>query len=195
MLQILYKYLILNKKASVPGLGEFYIHRRPASLDFANKSFISPSTQIAFTQGDVIADNRFYFFISKEQHITDTEAVNKFDEFAERLTNNLKTTGSIQLPGIGLLSKDGSGKLNFQPVTPIASFYPNVAAERIVREVSDDIPVVETNKQDNLQTDVQNTEVAISENKKDYWWVFAIILAGVAIAAIIYYYNQNGNLR
>lgn len=193
MFQLLYKFLILNKKVSVPGIGVFYIDRKPAYLDFSNKVFIAPSGQIAFTEGSATTVEKFYSFLSKEQQIEASEAVQHFNDFAQSLTYNLHTNGRVELPGFGWLSKDGTGVLKFQPAKELSSFYTNVAAERTIRDVSNvSIPVAGKIKNKSIPAVVNHETTSY---KKDYWWVFAILLAGAAIAAIIYYYNQNGSFR
>ncbi len=70
MFKLLYKYLILNKKLIVPGIGVFYIEREPAKLDFADKVFPSPAFQVGFNAQPSLNDNRMYAFISREQKLT-----------------------------------------------------------------------------------------------------------------------------
>lgn len=194
MVEILYKYLILNKKASVPGIGVFHIHRQPASLDFSNKAFKSPSARIAFTEAAVVADKKFYSFLSEEQQIEEAEAVEHFSDFTQSLKENLLTNGSVHLPGFGLLARDIAGRLQFQPAKQLPSFFTDVAAERTIREVSDEDLLADDKRRDNEITEVVRDKNSISW-RKNYWWIFAIILAAGAIAAIIYYYKVNGNLR
>ena len=196
MLQILYKYFIVNKKAIIPGIGVFYIHRQPASLDFSNKAFVSPSAQIAFTEADVDADNKFYSFVSKEKRIEEADALLYFTNFINRLKESLHTKGMVELNGFGVLSKDVAGTLQFHPAKPLPSFFENVAAERTIRDVPDEASFAIDNKRKHKEIEgVEGEQLETLSRKKEYWWVFAIILAAAAIAAIIYYYNQNGSLR
>ena len=57
MFRLFYKYLILYKKACLPGIGHFYIERKPARLDFANKVFVAPDLQIGFNPHPSSVDN------------------------------------------------------------------------------------------------------------------------------------------
>ena len=196
MLQILYKYLILNRKAGIPGIGVFHIHRLPATLDFANKTFISPLEEVNFTGGATAADKKFYSFLAKEQQIDEAEAISGFCAFATTLKENLQAKGSVDLPGLGVLSKDASGVLQFDPAKTLPSFFQNVAAERTIRELPDEEMLAADNKiTSNEVNGVEGEEVEGSSAKKDYWWLIALILAAGAIASIIYYYYQNGSFR
>lgn len=194
MLRILYKYFILNKKAVIPGVGVFHIHRQPASLDFANKTFISPASQIAFTQTDVEAEAKFYSFLSKEKQIEEPDALLYFSNFINRVKESLQTKGRVELAGFGVLSIDVEGSLKFQPAHSLPSFFENVAAERtIVESPQQEIPVSTKKKKGNKIEHIEASEVDAGSDKKDYWWVFAIILAAASIASIIYFYTKNGS--
>jgi hypothetical protein len=199
MLQLLYKYLILNKKVSVPGLGYFYIHRQPASLDFSNKQFVAPSARIAFTEGEGTVDKVFYNFLSSEQQIDEPAAIRIFDGFASAMNKKLNSSGALQLPGLGQLTKDGAGRLHFESVPPLTSFYNNVSTDRITDEISvgheQPILAVENEPVITEETHELETEPVYTSAKKDYWWVYALIIASISVAAIAYYYYQNGSLR
>ena len=200
MLQLLYKYLILNKKVSVPGLGVFYIHRQPASLDFSNKQFVAPSAQIAFTEGDGVVDTAFYHFLVNEQKVDENSAVASFDGFVAKMKEQLETKGIIQLPRLGTVTKDKAGRLQFTSSPTLTSFYNNVSTERIEGEVF---------KEEKHSTPRQVSDRSVNEakiehpeveqqhtsTKKDYWWVYAIVIATISAAAIAYYYYQNGSFR
>ena len=196
MFEILYKYFIINRKAVVPGIGVFYIHRQPASFDFSNKAFIAPAAHISFKASDAIADTKFYSFTSKEQQTDEAEAAKNFTEFSNKLQRNLEASGTVELPGFGVISKDAAGALQFRPARQLPSFFKDVAAERIIREVPDqETAEPATTRRDKELKEVAGEEAGNGKTTKNYWWVMAVILAVGAIAAIAYYYYQNGSLR
>ncbi len=196
MFQLFYKYLILNKKAIVPGLGVFSIERRPAKLDFANKVFIGPDLQINFKAQPLVEDSSLYAFISTEQKINVTEASVRYNDFANKLKNNLAEKRSVELPGIGVLTQNAEGKIFFRATNQLKNYFPPVVAERVIRENTEHHILVG----DNTRTNTQMKEVFVDDvqersHTKDYWWVFAIALGIIGIATIVYYYLHNGNLR
>lgn len=200
MLQLLHKYLILNKEVSVPGLGVFYIHRQPASLDFSNKQFVAPSAEIAFTQGDGVVDKSFYRFVVNEQQVDENKAIASFDGFTAKLKEKLESKGIIQLPGLGTVTKDDAGRLQFTSASPLTSFYNNVSTQRIEGEVFKDekhSAITHVSDERINEAEMEHTEVEQyhTSTKKDYWWVYAIVIATISAAAIAYYYYQNGTLR
>lgn len=195
MFQLFCKYLILHKKASVPGLGVFFIERTPAKLDFANKIFLAPEVQINFKAQAAADDHRLYTFISREQKIDATEAAVRYNAFVNKLRKNLAENSSLELPGIGVLSQNAEGKIFFK-ATVLRDYLPPASAERVIRENSEHHVLVG----DNTRTKTQMKEV-LADNlqepsyAKDYWWMFAIALGIIGIATIVYYYLNNGRLH
>lgn len=192
MLELFHKYLIIHKKAIIPGLGIFSIERQPARLDFANKIFVAPSSQIVFKNEPAVADTNFYSFVSHEQNIEEETAIKNVDEFTLSLKHYISANTSVQLPGVGLLTKNEVGELEFAPLNTLQNYFPNVTAEKVIRpDAQHDILVGDTSR-----TNTEMQEMLTSSKKvKDYWWVFAIILAFIGIAALVYYYLQNGSFE
>jgi nucleoid DNA-binding protein len=194
MFKFLYKYLALHSKVNIPGVGTFSTRRQPAYLDFTKKVFIAPCPEIVFIDSDVIADGKFYSFLAKEQRIDEPVAVQHFGTFTRTLKENLHSKGELELPGLGWLSRDDAGKLKFKPATQLPAFFPDVPAERPVGET----PKKGTEVFGAIHDDQSHLNIVPDANAtsaKDYWFVYAMLLAAAAIAAIIYYYNQNGSLR
>lgn len=196
MLKLLYKYLILNKKATVPGIGIFYIKRIPAKLDFANKVFASPALQINFKAQTSVADNSMYTFISREKKIDELEAINQYNHFANKLKENLKEYRSAELPGFGVLSQNEEGELFFKETLQLNNYFPPAGAERVLREnVKHDVLVEGVNRTNTQMREMPADKPEVFSQPKDHWWIFAIALGVIGIGAIVYYYLHNGSLR
>lgn len=197
MFELLYKYLILNKEASVPGIGTFVIERKPARLDFANKVFVSPAFEIGFNPVTRTIDNRMAAFISAQQKINEVKAVEHYYVFASGLKESLNKHQSVNLPGVGVLSQSAEGEIYFKEAATLHTYFPPVAAERILREHSEhnllvgDINHTNTRMKEMLAEDLQPPHT----HAKDPWWIFAIALGIIGIATIVYYYLHNGSLR
>lgn len=196
MFQLFCKYLILNRRAYIPGLGIFFIERTPARLDFENKVFIAPVSQINFKAQTSVADNRMYTFISFQEKIDESEAVIRYNNFAETVKKNLKEHKRMELPGLGVLLQNEEGNLYFKATSELNDYFPPAPANRVLRENTEHPIVVG----DINRTNRQGKEVFVAEPKKpspakDRWWKFAIALGIIGIAGILYYYLYNGNLQ
>jgi hypothetical protein len=196
MVQLIYKYLILNHEVQIPGVGILSFSRQPATYDFNNKTFIPPITKFVFVEGAAAAGGSFYSFISREQEIEEAEAIRKFDHFLKTLTTRLSKNERVHLPGVGILFKNDKDALLFEPAQLTPQYFPIVKVNRGV------LPVAATIREANEGQSSAVAEVHVSPGgeallspKKTNWWKYAIILAVIAIAAIIYYYIKNGSLR
>ena len=192
MFDFIHKYLILNKKASVPTLGVFTINRIPAQLSFEDKKISPPVFQINFTAGSPAADKYFYKFVEDEQQIEEIEAITKLNNFSHTVRQELNKNKEVFFPGIGQLIIGRDGQLRLQNLHQSNDYYPAVSAATAQRNVIAPEAVVT----EEIVVD-EPTELVeeVSTSKKDYWWIFALILAIVAIGAIAYYYYLNGSLQ
>jgi hypothetical protein len=192
MFDLIHKYLILNKKASLPTLGIFSISRLPAQLNFEDKKISPPTFQINFTAGSPAADKYFYKFIENEQKVEEIEAITELNNFSQAVRQELNRNKFVLFPGIGELVIDVDGVLRLQTLPQTNRYYSPVIAETTQRNtiaseavVADEIAVDEPGE---ITEEVQ-------AEKRDYWWIFAVILALIAIAGIAYYYYLNGSFQ
>ena len=196
MFQLFYKYLILNKKAIIPGLGVFYIERKPARLDFANKVFVAPELQVNFKDQPSIADDKMNAFIAREEKIDMAEAISHINDFNSEIQKSLKENNSAELPGLGVISQNAEGKILFKSTNILKDYFPDVAAERIIREhVEHSVLVGDINKTNAEMKETLSVSRSTSAGEKDNWWIFAIALGVIGIATIVYYYLHHGKLH
>jgi nucleoid DNA-binding protein len=196
MTHLLYKYLIIHKQVTLPGIGVFSINRKPASHDLVNKTFQSPVFDIDFSSKASIADKDFFIFVSREKGIDEAEASKHLHDFAYRLKEEVSLNKIVELPGIGVLRKDDLGRLSLRSADVIGTYFPTVIPEDAILEVNnktssengDSVPSSET-------INAPGKEPKIAERAKDYWWVYAIVLALIGISGIVYYYYQNKSFR
>ena len=190
MLNSLQKYFILYKKLSLPGIGWFSAEESAARLDFTEKKLQAPSQVINFYAQAALPNKIFFQFLSWELAVEETQAIRHFNEFVFDLKDQLNAAGSIALPGIGKLYKNEKNEYQFQPENWMSEYFPDLSAERIIRQGAEHtIRVGEEEK-----TSAQMHEMLFTEkdNSTDYWWLYAVILAMLGIAALIYYnYTRN----
>jgi hypothetical protein len=194
MFPLLYKYLMLNDQVCIPGVGRFLKQRQAAAFNFSNKVFEPPIYTISFREEPVSADKKFYAFVSKEQGIEEVDAVRKFNDFAYEFKHHLTHHNQTQLPGFGLMKRNAAGEIVFEEASLVNNYFPSTAAERIVRENSEHQILVGDTERTNAQMQVLLDDGSEPSVKKR-WWIGAAVLALLAIAAIVYYYLQHGNVR
>ena len=189
MFQILYKYLILNKQVSIPGVGLFQVVQVPARLDFTKQVIHSPVPTIKFTNTSSSADKSFFEFVAHELNIQEFDTIRKFHDFSHKLKNDVNTHKSIELPGIGLLTKNTLGELSFEPAALLNEYFPDtLAGTELTEEIHHPLPTDEE-LTSTFGSDINDDEIHVV--KKERWWIAAIILAVIGIASIAYYYYLN----
>jgi hypothetical protein len=180
MLDVLYKYLVLTDHAGIPGIGSFNIKR--SSAQFKGSSFYPPVTEVTFQPGTALTDKNFYHFVAEEKGISEVDAVRKFQDFAYQLRKDIQSHAVIHLGGIGVLKKNSVGELNFETEFP-GNYFPTITPEAIV-------PGAAAVVSEEPETTGLEEETIV---KKDRWWIWATVLALLALAAIGFFYMQENN--
>jgi len=183
MYQYIHKYFALNKNVTLPGIGSFNVETKPAKLDFINKTLHSPAPVIHYNKY-YKADKRFYNFLSKETGVNESNIVNNFNRFTERLKEQLESSCILELQGIGTLTKNASG-YSFVADNTVQYFFHDAVAERVIRQNAEHTVKVGEEHKTSTQMHRELRQKAV---KKDNWFVTAIILGAIGIVAIVLYY-------
>ncbi len=195
MFEAFYHYLFINKKVAFPGFGTFFIDRIPAQLNFASKSFTAPIWQISFKKGEVTTDRNFYFNLSSMLGISENEAHEKVNEFSLDLKREFAVYKKITLPKIGSLIENSKGDYQLLTDYKFHNYFVDIKAERVLRENGEKSFFEESVLNSNTETNKQTETILENSSGKAEWWIDAIILAILAIAAIAFYYFQHGTLQ
>jgi hypothetical protein len=175
MHQLIATYLFQNKQCPLPGLGHLYVEQVSAESDFLNKQINAPQSFVKFSS-TLVDDESFLNYAAKVNNTSGTFIKDELQQFFAK--------DNFAINGVGEFTKE-NGKLNFSPTTIDPLFYQPTHAERVVHE----------NEAHNMVVgDTETTTTAMTEYfaedeiNKDYWWVWALVLGGISIAAICIYY-------
>ncbi len=197
MYHLLYKYLLQNNEVSLPGIGAFILEKNEAELDPDTKVILAPKyyfKMVADTQGP---DHDFHSFIAEEQNITIQAAVGKLENFIRQILQTVNQNKWLELPGIGTLTPGIKEDIKFKSVSISKDYYPDISLEKSVVGLHKDEPAVlvgEAEVVEEINIATESDEI-VEKVTKDYWWVYAIILLLIGIAAIVYYYLYGQPLR
>ncbi|MBX2930372.1 MAG: hypothetical protein KF781_00335 [Chitinophagaceae bacterium] len=192
MYSIIYKYFLLNKKLSIPGIGFFSIKEHAAKFNDEGNALLPPEQTIHFTKETALADKHFYAFLAKELHTEQVDAIKNFHDFAYQLQENIAKTEGAVLHGIGTLKKQPSGDYSFETEDFTQNYFPSISIK------GNNTTTVQQEKKVHQQPTITDNfkdiefltpeELAAEEAAlhKDYWWIFAIALGVIGIAAILY---------
>lgn len=169
MQEHIHKYLVLYHKLSIPKLGSFVIKNEPAYVDAESGQLFPPKQVLVFEEGSYAASDRFFFdFLAEEMGVDAVAAIQAFNEFSGRLTQEVSSKEEVNLTGWGRFSKTETGNIDFTPDTAAMELLPVIPLEKEVIEVE-----------------------PISHEEKiptDYWWFYAIVLLILGLGALAYYY-------
>ena len=185
MHEYLYKYLALNQKLTIPGVGSFIAEMEPAKLNFVERSVHSPLPLIKFTTDNTNSANDFCRFLAKEINIDEADAAGKFDAFSDEIKNSLNKNKSVALPGIGILTLQFGDTYSFTSQENIQSFFPHLNAERVIRKNTGHNLIVGEKEKTSAQ--MHEELLHDKEIRKDRWWIYAMVLAVIGVASIVIY--------
>lgn len=179
MEKILQQYFSIYHILSLKGIGSFSLRMQPAKIDIAEKLIYPPGQEIIFKEDELHPSEHLIAFLKQRKRV-DSETLAAYEN---SLSQKLQNGESISLPGIGTLARK-DGHLNFIPFVLNDLFEP-VAAERVIRKnVEHAVTVGEQ-----LTTSVRMQEtLMVKEQREDKWWIGALILGLIGLAAIAFYY-------
>ncbi len=184
MFDLLHYYFIQNRSLSLPGIGTFELFRVSAQTDFANKKILAPSYTISFDKMNDTPDKEMFQYISSKKNISEWEAMKLVNDIAHELKQQLRTGEEVEWKGIGILKPDSSGDIIFEPDRLKYDFIPHVEAERVIRVDADHRMLVGDHEVSKTEMENYLHEENLIVKEKTKWWVFAIIIAAVALILI-----------
>lgn len=184
----LYSYLLQHKELPVPGIGTFLMERKPAGVDFPNKMIHAPSYTVVMQHGSYMPGQSFFSWLATALGIADREAIFRFNDFAFDMKKQVSEGAVINWNGVGTINKGLGGDVKFTASDAILLERP-IPAEKVIREKAEHMVRVGEEE----KTSVEMTEMLNRvEEKKSYWWAYALALGLVAIMFIGWYFSEHG---
>lgn len=168
--QLLIKYLIQNGRLGIPEIGLFQVKRVPAQIIAQGTAIKGPESVIVFTSEIVTADKHLFEFLSIETATDEVAVIGQFNTWAHDLKQKIANHQSVELPFIGTLSLDQDGSIVHTHALTDIKFSTVSLPEGVSLQ---EFTVTE-------EEDIDSSDTS--------WWIYAIILLLLGIAAIAYYY-------
>ncbi|NCI46182.1 hypothetical protein [Sediminibacterium soli] len=203
MQQYLQKFLILHRKLSIPQLGSFVIEDEPARVDAESGLLFAPRPVIRFSEGDrPSSDKHFFRFLAEEMQIDELAAIREFHEFCYAFRSSIQSNSMASIQGIGRVVKREGDVLGFTPETNLLELLPPVPWLSN-REETDEQTEKESKKRRHKKTAYGQEppanetagegaaagDEASETEPRDRWWIYAMILGGIGVLALLYYYR------
>jgi hypothetical protein len=180
MYQFIAATLFTQKKCHLPGLGYLALDSSPAQLDFANTQLLSPQYQVHFVPTDN-GEQRF----------------NEFSALSQLMKSQLATSGQVILDGVGRFYKSDEGQVSFEAEQAESIFFQPVSAPRMLRQDATHQVLVGDKSIMSSGQPVAHENLPIANDttivQGSRWWLWAIVLFGVAIAGFTLYLLKYAN--
>ena len=185
----LYLYLLQHKELPVPGIGTFLLERKPAEGDFPNKQIKAPSYSIALQAASHVPGKDFFNWLASSLGITDREAIFRFNDFAFDMRRQISDGNVINWNGIGTLNRGLADDVKFTPSISEMVFEKPVAAEKVIRERAEHM--IRVGEDDKTSAEMKEM-LSHKEEKKSYWWAYALAVGLLATIFIGWYLSEHG---
>jgi hypothetical protein len=191
MWQVLNAYLFQHRSISIPGLGTIYLETMPANVDVADRTMQPPAYRFRFDKYFDAPDKEFFAFVAAQRNILDYEAIKWYNEFSFELRNRIRAEEQVAWDGVGVLKKDGSGGVLFEPSPSPLRFLQPVPAMRVSRQDAQHNLVVGDRERTSGEMNEWLQDNARGRRRLS-WWIIAVVLAVLALGFLGWYFYSHG---
>lgn len=188
MEELIESYLYKNNKCPLPEVGTLKVTSIKAVAWYAEKKIVAPRQQVNFSDA-VSSPEDFISFIAEREKITGIEAGQLLSNYCKKL-KNLHGQEESHLSNTGRFFVNAEGILVFKANEIPGLYMPPVHAEQVLHQEATHNMVVGDKETNSTEMAAYFAEAA--NRRKDNWWLYALILAAIGIAACWFYFNQHG---
>ena len=185
----LYQYFVLHKHLNVPGVGTFLLERRPAIADFPNKQLLPPSFVISWQKTSINPTRHFFNWLAAALKIADRDAIIRFNDFAFDMKKQLLAGSTIEWKGIGTLTRGLGDEIKFEAEPVVLHNDQPVTAHKVIREKAEH--TVRVGEDQKTSTEMRDY-FSHAEERKNFWWAWALAVGIIAIVFIGWYFSEHG---
>ena len=190
MLNLITSYIIQTGECVLPGIGSFTLVSTPASLDVANKEILPPVSEYRFSESGGQPAEATIQYIANKKGINGKEALEEVRKFSEFLKEKLTSGEKIRLNSIGILRKDSSGNIVFEPEKE-QTYYGAVPAIRVVHKDAKHAMLVGDKETDSSQmNEILNGETE-PKPRNSFWKIAAVILFLIGAGVLFYHFYMS----
>ena len=191
MLNLITSYLIQTGECILPGIGSITLVSTPASLDVANKEILPPVSEYRFSDTGGQPDEALIQYIAYKRGIDTQEALEEMKQFSGLLKEKLFSGEKILFNSIGILQKDLSGNIVFEPQMN-QSYYEAVPAIRVVHKDVKHAMIVGDRETDSSEMNEMLNGETETQSRNSFWKIAAIILFLIGAGVLFYhFYTSN----
>ncbi len=187
MQSIITPYFLQSGECSLEQIGTISISSKPAELDIVNKQILPPFEEIIFTEDATQSSPGLIKYIAQKKGYSADVAESILTDFCNEWKDRLADGESFVFETLGSLQKNNDGNIYFKR-TETTQFLKPVIAERVLHENAEHNVLIGDKEISSSMITEYNIEEPI---KKSKWWLWALILAVVAFAALTYHFSKH----
>jgi hypothetical protein len=188
MQDILATYLFQQKNCPLPGIGSLVVKEHAAAVMHGERKIKAPQPYIELSHQDIPATG-LVKYIASEQKVSEDEAFSILKQYCRTL-KYMGTHEEIKLPGAGHFHVSSDGNILFSADDIPAAYTLPVTAEKVIRpNDTHSMLVGDTETTNTVMNEFYSDDQPVSSNR---WWIWAIVLAALSIAVIVFYINDSG---
>ena len=140
-------------------------------------------------QSIAIPTTKLINWLANTFHISNQDADSRFNDFVNEMKNQVNNGGVINWNGVGVLSKGLGGEIKFKPTEEGLITEQPVTAAKVIRQHAEHmVRVGEDNKTSAEMVEMLNQP----EEKKSYWWAYAVAIGLLGIIFLGWYFSEHG---
>lgn len=116
---VIRELLLHKEKLVIPDFGTFAVIHHPAEISNKTNLLIPPSKEIVFDPAVKSGDDTLAELVMKRYSLTREEALEAIGEFIRSTEDQVTSSGSALIEGLGNLTRDNTGNMTFTPVTEL----------------------------------------------------------------------------
>lgn len=173
MFDIIASSFFQKKSCRLPGIGNLELAYTPAQYDYGSRHIKAPRETVLFIASSPY-DNHF----------------NEFSAISQLIKDELDKKGNVEITGLGSFTKDSSGSIQFEALPVNDDFLQPVVAEKVIHTDAEHAILVGDKETTNtVMSEYYSEETAEAGSK---WWIWALALGAIGMAAVIVYISTNG---
>lgn len=187
MKEILLKFLMQYQYLGLPGIGSLQLYIRASQTDIANKRVLPPTPAFQFSNEPVtVSDRTLVRYIAQQMGVSEEVADRQLKDYCTASVEGIRRGERLEWRGLGHIAKGVAGDMKFELTAKHIFAYEAVPAERVIRTNADHTILVG----DREKTKTEMTELLLEDEPRRRWpwWVAALILGGVGLAVLAYYW-------
>ncbi|HET9057023.1 MAG TPA: hypothetical protein VFN30_09280 [Chitinophagaceae bacterium] len=193
MYDLLREYLAKYHKVSLPDIGTIGLINVAPRVDPSGKIYYPPQSEWTLIDKGYYEDPALIDFIAHKKNIATGKAKNELEDFCNDVKSNLKNSGEIKFPGIGVLKSNDEGLLQLEPALFNEPLFNRVNIDKIIHVEPQSLVLEEEEKEEEGIADTSESYLLsdIEVMPDDKWQIKALLLFFLSAGLIYYTFFQN----